>query len=122
MIMNKSLRLGAAVVTAAVVATAAVPAFAHAPVKVRTPGPGKTASSVKKVSVTFGEAVVAGKISVRHKGGTTVTAKSSGLNAKKTVLSAKFTKSLAPGAYTANWRVKADDGDSETGHWSFTAR
>jgi copper resistance protein C len=107
--------------TGALGLAAAAPALAHAPVKARTPGPGTTKSDVKRVAVTFGEAVVAGKISVTRNG-KAVAAKTSGLNHQQTVLSATFAKRLAAGRYKVSWRVRADDGDSETGSWSFTAR
>jgi methionine-rich copper-binding protein CopC len=38
------------------------------------------------------------------------------------VLSATFAKKLAAGKYKVSWRVKADDGDTQAGSWSFTAR
>ena len=113
-------RILAGMTAAAMLAVAAAPALAHAPVKTRTPAPGSTKSHVKRVAITFGEAVVTGKISLT-KSGKAVSAKTSGLNGKKTVLSLTFSKSLKAGKYTVNWRVKADDGDTQTGHWSFTA-
>jgi copper resistance protein C len=119
--MIKSTRLAVTGAAVAAVALAAAPAFAHAPVKTRTPGPGTSKSDVKRVAITFGEAVITGKISVT-KNGKAVAAKTSGMNSKKTVLSATFSKKLAAGRYKVSWRVKADDGDSETGTWSFTAK
>jgi methionine-rich copper-binding protein CopC len=120
-IMISTSRMTGALAATTALALAAAPAFAHAPVKTRTPGPGKTASHVKKVAITFGEAVVTGKISVT-KNGKAVSATTSGLNSKKTVLSATFAKQLTAGKYKVNWRVKADDGDTQTGSWSFTAK
>jgi methionine-rich copper-binding protein CopC len=121
MIMIRTPRTPGAVAATTAIALAAAPAFAHAPVKTRTPGPGTTATSVKKVGITFGEAVVTGKISVT-KGGKAISAKRSGLNSRKTVLGATFAKRLAAGRYKVSWRVKADDGDTQTGTWSFTAK
>jgi methionine-rich copper-binding protein CopC len=105
---------------AAVLAIAATPALAHAPVKTRTPGPGTTASRVRSVSISFKEAVITGKINIT-KNGKTVAARSSGLNAKKTVLRAAFAHDLGAGTYKVNWRVKADDGDTQKGSWTFKA-
>jgi methionine-rich copper-binding protein CopC len=119
--MFTPIRITAALAATAALGLAAAPAFAHAPVKSRTPGPGKTKSDVKRVAITFGEAVITGKISLT-KNGKAVSAKKSGLNSKKTVLSASFAKKLAAGRYTVSWRVKADDGDTETGNWTFTAK
>jgi methionine-rich copper-binding protein CopC len=114
-------RLTVAAAATAALTLAAAPAFGHAPVKSRTPGPGTTKSHVKRVAVTFGEAVITGKISITRNG-KAVSAKTSGLNGKKTVLSETFPSTLAAGKYKVSWRVKADDGDTETGHWSFTAK
>lgn len=113
-------RVAAALAATAALGLAAAPALAHAPVKSRTPGPGTTRHDVKRVAITFGEAVVAGKISIT-KDGKAVRVSRSGLNSKKTVLSASFAKQLAAGRYTVSWRVRADDGDSETGNWTFSA-
>jgi len=94
---------------------------AHAPVDSRTPKPGSKVSNVRSVNVTFGEGVVTGLISVT-KDGAEVKAKSSGLNAKKTVLKATFAKALAKGTYKVNWRSLADDGHRQSGSWTFTVR
>jgi methionine-rich copper-binding protein CopC len=112
---------GTIAIATAVLAAAAVPAFGHAAIKTRTPAPGSTSANVSTVSISFKEAVVTGRISVTHNG-TAVTAKSSGLNPKKTVVVETFSKKLAAGTYTVNWRVKADDGHTEKGTWMFTAR
>jgi methionine-rich copper-binding protein CopC len=100
-------------------ALAAVPALAHAPVKERTPKPGSTVSTVRTVSVRFGEAVVTGKISVLR-GSRQLTPKTSGLKSgNKAYLRAVFAKSLAKGTYTVKWRALADDGHHESGSWTF---
>lgn len=108
-------------VATAVLAAGAVPAFGHAAVKTRTPAPGSTTSNVRAVSISFKEAVVTGKISVTRNG-KTVTAKAAGLNTKKTAVVETFSNKLAAGIYKVSWRVKADDGHTETGTWTFTAR
>lgn len=108
-------------IATAVLAAGAAPAFGHAAIKTRTPTPGSTVSNVRTVSISFKEAVVTGKISLTHNG-KTVTAKSSGLNTKKTAVVETFSKKLAAGTYKVSWRVKADDGHTEKGTWTFTAR
>jgi copper resistance protein C len=100
----------------------AAPALGHAPVVGTSPGKGATVSSVRTVSVRFGEAVVTGLITVKRANGSTVAAKASGLVNDKKRLRATFSKRLAAGKYTVSWRVRADDGDTEKGSFSFTAR
>jgi methionine-rich copper-binding protein CopC len=79
--------------TAALTATA----YAHAPVEKRTPRPGSAVSHVRKVSVTFGESVVAGLIEVRR-GGRVMKASVAGLRAgNHRILRARFAKPLARG-------------------------
>lgn len=106
--------------TAALAATA--PAYAHAPVEKRTPRPGSTVSHVRTVSVTFGESVVTGLIEVRRSG-RVVKASAAGLRAgNHRILRARFAKPLARGRYRVLWRVRAPDGDTQRGNWSFRVR
>jgi copper resistance protein C len=117
-----STRLPAVLAALAVLAAVlAVPAFAHAPVVGTFPTKNATMTTVRTVSVRFGEAVVTGKISVTRNG-KTVSAKASGLTTAKKRLRAAFAKKLPSGKYTVNWRVRADDGDSEKGTFRFTVR
>jgi copper transport protein len=109
----------AAVVIAAVLA---VPAFAHAPVVGTSPHKNATVSTVRTVSVRFGEAVVTGKIGVARANGSAVAARVSGLAPGKKRLRATFARKLAAGKYTVSWRVRADDGDTEKGTFRFTVR
>ena len=116
--IRKLTALGAIVATG----VAAAPALAHAPVLGTFPAKGSTAKNVRTVGVRFGEAVLTGKITVKNASGKTMSAKASGLTNGKKRLRAAFSKKLAAGKYTVSWRVKADDGDSETGTFTFTAR
>jgi methionine-rich copper-binding protein CopC len=100
----------------------AAPALAHAPVLGTSPAKGATASHVRTVSVRFGEAVLTGLITVKRADGSAVAAKASGLTNGKKRLRATFAGNLASGRYTVSWRVKADDGDSEKGTFSFRVR
>jgi copper resistance protein C len=102
--------------------TAAPAALAHAPVVGTFPAKGSTASNVRTVGVRFGEAVVTGLITVKRANGTTVAAGQSGLASGKKRLRAVFAKKLPAGRYTVSWRVRADDGDSQKGTFSFRAR
>ena len=110
--------LGAVVATGVV----AAPALAHAPVLGTFPAKGSTARNVHTVSVRFGEAVVTGKIGVKRANGSAVAASASGLTNGKKRLRAAFANKLAAGKYTVSWRVRADDGDTETGTFRFTVR
>lgn len=111
--------LAAIVVTGAV----AVPAFAHAPVLGTSPRNNATVSNVRTVSVRFGEAVVAGLITVKRANGSTVAAKASGLQpSNKARLRAVFARRLPAGRYSVTWRARADDGHRERGAFRFTVR
>jgi methionine-rich copper-binding protein CopC len=117
------IRRGAALGAVLATGVAAVPALAHAPVIGTFPKKGSTVSNVRTVSVRFGEAVVAGKISVARTGGAAVPATDAGLDPRnKARLRANFASKLAAGKYTASWRARADDGHSEHGTFSFTVR
>jgi methionine-rich copper-binding protein CopC len=118
-----SIRIPAALAAiAAIAAVLAVPAFAHAPVLGTSPKKNATVTTVRTVSVRFGEAVVTGKIGVKRANGSAVAASASGLTNGKKRLRAAFSKTLAAGKYTVSWRVRADDGDTETGTFRFTVR
>jgi copper resistance protein C len=111
--------LGAVLATGVAAAPAA---YAHAPVLGTSPGKGATVTHVRTVSVRFGEPVVTGLISVKGANGSTVAARASGLVAGKKRLRAAFAKNLPSGRYTVSWRVRADDGDTEKGTFSFRVR
>jgi methionine-rich copper-binding protein CopC len=120
---TRSTRTLAALGAVLAVAVTAVPALAHAPVRGTFPANGSTVSSVRTVSVRFGEAVVTGLISVKRANGSTVAAKASGLQpSNKARLRATFAKKLAPGRYSVSWRALADDGHRERGTFRFTVR
>jgi len=118
-----SKRISAALAAiAAITAVLAVPAFAHAPVVGTSPKKNARVTTVRTVSVRFGEAVVTGKIGVKRANGSAVAASVSGLTNGKKRLRAAFANKLAAGKYTVSWRVRADDGDTETGTFRFTVR
>jgi copper resistance protein C len=120
---TRSVRSLAALAAIAVTGAAAVPAFAHAPVVGTSPRNGATVSNVRTVSVRFGEAVVAGLITVKRANGSTVAPRTSGLQpSNKARLRAVFARRLPAGKYTVNWRARADDGHSERGTFRFTVR
>jgi len=113
--------LGAVVGTGAL----AVPALAHAPVVGTFPAKGASVSSVRTVSVRFGESVVTGLISVSRSDGRELRAQSgrSGLDPRNHArLRATFPHNLSLGRYTVKWRARADDGHSEKGTFTFRVR
>ncbi len=116
---NRSILSGLTI--AAVSLGVAAPALAHAPVVGRTPAPNSTTSKVTSVKLTFGDTVITGLISLT-KGGAPVKPKTSGLNAKKTVLRETFATPLSKGVYTVSWRALADDGHHQAGTWKFTVK
>ena len=118
----RSIRRVAALGAVLATGVTAAPALAHAPVLGTTPGKGATVTTVRTVNVRFGEAVVTGLITVKHTNGSAVAAKASGLVGGKKRLRATFSKSLPSGRYTVSWRVRADDGDTEKGTFSFRVR
>lgn len=92
---------------------------AHAGFVSRTPAPGSRASNVKRVSITFAEKLITGKIDV-YRGGKRVAPASSGPSG--TTVAARFSRKLAAGSYTARWRAVAADGHVQSGSWSFRVR
>lgn len=118
--MNRTTTLTALVAAAAVPAVGTGIAFAHAEVKTQYPTRGAAVTAVKTVSITFDEAFITGKVvSVTGPGKLTVT---SSLNAKKTKLTGKLQGAAKTGTYKVRWRIKADDGDTQTGSWTFRVR
>ncbi|MEA2289032.1 MAG: CopC domain [Solirubrobacteraceae bacterium] len=102
---------------------AAVPAHAHAPVVGTFPAKGATVAPIRTVSVRFGEAIIAGRISVARSDGSVVAAPAAGLDPRNHArLRATFARRLTPGRYTVSWRARADDGHSERGTFRFRVR
>jgi copper resistance protein C len=116
----RSLPVGAA--TAAVALAATGTAFGHAAVVSRSPAPGSTHSVVRSVRITFGEAVVAGRISLSTSSGRAVALRASGLVSHGEALRAVPSAALPSGRYVVSWRARADDGHSERGTWTFRVR
>ena len=101
----------------------AVPAFAHAPVIGTFPAKGATVSSVRTVSVRFGESVVTGLITVSRSNGSAVRARAAGLDPRNHArLRATFGRRLPSGSYKVSWRARADDGHREGGTFTFRVR
>jgi len=110
-----------AAITAAA-ASLALPAgaLAHAGIKSRSPKPGSTVSSPKTVSVTFEEAVLDAKLSVKSAAGRTVSNGTGTLVNKKTTVRVGLRGGLGAGTYRVSARWLADDGHKESKSWSFS--
>ena len=120
---TRSLRSLAALTAIGVTGAVAVPAFAHAPVVGTFPRNHATVSHVRTVGVRFGESIVTGLITVEGANGSTVPARTSGLQPSNHArMRAAFTRRLHAGRYRVTWRVRADDGDTERGSFRFTVR
>ncbi len=113
--------LTAAAVTSAV---AAATAFAHTEVRSTYPGKGKTVSkNVRTVSVTFNQQIRSGTIKVTGPGGSTYSSGSGGRdprNVKRLRVSLKSSKRA--GSYKASWSIKAVDGHTQRGTFSFKVK
>lgn len=103
---------------AALVAPAS--ALAHAGLEGTYPANGASVStSIKRVSVTFDEAVTTGTLSVRTSGGTAVPVTVRHRGAK---ITGTLERRLGKGRYRVSWRVRSDDGHRESGSFSFRVR
>ena len=116
-----SIALTGAAVTSAV---AAATAFAHTEVTSTYPGKGKTVSKrVSTVSVTFNQQIRSGSIRVTGPGGSTYSSGSGGRdprNVKRLRVGLKSSKRT--GSYKASWTIKAVDGHTQRGSFSFRVK
>jgi len=119
---RRSIAAAAAVAALGVSAATATVALGHAEVKNRTPKPGSSLSSAPRtIRISFSEAIVTGRfVSIKRNG--KAVAFSSKLSTHKAAIIATPKSKLAAGTYRVDWRLKADDGDTQRGHWSFRVR
>jgi methionine-rich copper-binding protein CopC len=118
-------RIARSAVALAAAASLALPAgaAAHAGIKSRSPKPGSTVSrSLKKVRVTFEEAVLDAHLSVRTAAGAPVSKTSGKLNKRKTTVKVRLRRGLSSGRYVAILDYLADDGHAAKKTWSFQLR
>jgi methionine-rich copper-binding protein CopC len=110
--------LTAAAVTSAV---AAATAFAHTEVKSTYPAKGKTASKrISSVSVTFTATIRSGTIKVTGPKGRTYSSSSGGRDPRSVKRLRVPMKSSKPaGSYKASWTMKAADGHTQRGSFTF---
>lgn len=108
---------------AAVVATGALAAtaFAHTEVKSTSPAKGKTASTrISSVTVTFTGTIRSGTIKVTGPGGKTYSTGRGGRDPRNVKrLRAPLKSSKPAGRYKASWSIKAADGHTQRGSFTF---
>lgn len=114
-------RLTTVLGTAAVVSgVAAATAFAHTQIKSTYPAKGKSASvRITSVSATFNQAIRGGSIKVTGPGGT-VSSGSGGRDPRNVKrLKVPLKSSKRAGTYRASWTMKASDGHTQRGSFTF---
>lgn len=107
---------------AALTISAAVPAaaFAHTGVERTYPSGGATVStSIKRVTISFDEAVATGTLSVRSGGGRVIPVSVRQRGAK---ITGTLKRWLTAGRYKVSWRARADDGHRLSGTFAFKVR
>ena len=115
-------RLTTALTAAAVVSgVAAATAFAHTELKSTYPAKGKSASvRITAVSATFSQAIRGGSIKVTGPGGTTVSSGSGGRDPRNVKrLKVPLRGGKRAGTYKASWTMKASDGHTQRGTFTF---
>ena len=116
-----STALLAAVATSGVAASVA---FAHTELRSTYPGKGKTASTrIGSVSATFSATIRSGTLKVTGPGGKVVSSGKGGRdprNVKRVKVPLK--SGLKTGSYKASWTMKAADGHTQTGSFTFKLR
>jgi copper resistance protein C len=105
-------------------AVAATPAFAHTEVASTYPAKGNSASTrIGTLSVTFTGPIRSGTIKVTGPGGTTVSSGSGGRDPRNVKrLRVPLKSSKRAGSYKASWTMKAADGHTQHGSFSFHLR
>jgi methionine-rich copper-binding protein CopC len=115
-------RFTTAVAVAAVTSgVAAAAAFAHTALESTYPAKGTTASvRIGSVSATFSGTIRGGSIKVTGPGGKTVSSGSGGRDPRNVKrLKVPLKSGLKAGSYKASWTMKAADGHTQTGTFSF---
>lgn len=117
MAMRRLLPLTTCVATLAV----AAPALAHVEVKSTSPKKGTTAKgTVRAVTITFTGPLITGKLTVFGPNGRQASVDAGGRDPRNTSrLVTEMRSGLKRGTYTAKWRIRADDGHSESGSFTF---
>lgn len=114
-------RLSTALAAAATVsAITAAAAFAHTEVKSTYPAKGKTASvRISTVSVTFNGSIRSGTVKVTGPGGTASSGQGGRDPRSIKRLRVPLKSGLRAGKYKASWTMKAADGHTQRGSFTF---
>jgi methionine-rich copper-binding protein CopC len=118
-------RLTTAVALAAAISgTTAAVAFAHTELKSTYPAKGKTASTrIGSVSATFTATIRSGTLKVTGPGGTTASSGSGGRDPRNVKrIKVPLKSGLKAGSYKARWTMKAADGHTQSGTFTFKLR
>ena len=107
--------------TVVVSAVTAATAFAHTELKSTYPAKGKSASTrIGSVSATFSATIRGGSIKVTGPGGKVVSSGSGGRDPRNVKrLKVPLKSGLKAGSYKASWTMKAADGHTQTGSFTF---
>ena len=112
-----------AATAAAALAVAAAPAAAHTEVKSTSPSAGATkGTGLRAVTVTFTQVIQRGTLRVTGPGGTASNGSGGRDPRKISRLKVGLKRGLEPGRYTARWTIKAVDGHTQSGSFSFRLR
>lgn len=112
----------AACAAAAVAPAGGATALAHTEAIRTYPASGATVSErTSKVTIRFGQVIRSGTIRVRGPRGT-VNRKARVSTRDRRKLYATLKRPLRDGRYRVTWRIKAADGHSQEGSWTFRVR
>ena len=115
-------RLAAVLAVTAFAGTGAAVAGAHTQAARTYPANGTTVSErTSKATITFGQVVRSGTMTVRGPRGV-VSRKARVSSRDRRKLYATLKRPLADGRYRVTWRIKAVDGHTQRGSWSFRVR
>lgn len=97
-------------------------ASAHTEAAKTYPADGSTVSKrTSKATVTFGQVIRSGRITVRGPRGV-VSRKARVSKVDRRKLYATLKRQLSSGRYRVTWRIKAADGHTQEGSWTFRVR
>lgn len=115
-------RLAAALAVTAIAGLSAAIAGAHTDAARTYPANGATVSDrTSKATITFAQVVRSGTMTVRGPRGV-VSRKARVSSRDRRKLYATLKRPLAGGRYRVTWRIKAADGHTQEGSWSFRVR
>lgn len=123
MMNRRTSTLATLAVTGGLLAAGAGPAAAHTEFKSSTPKKGsKVSTRITKVTITFTQQIRSGTLSVTGPGNKKVSTGKGGQDPRNVARLAVGLKSgLKAGTYKVSWSIKAVDGHSQKGTYTFRA-